>query len=143
MTESNEKKLGDIGEKIVAYLTNSVLSENYWDSEKDMTGREDKKKKEVKTQARHVSRGEMTVNENQREKCTERCDELYFVEYDNTDFIYVYLCEDRHNYSAFTTAGGTKRIGWKIDKMKVIKVIHNADLAKKMRSLSKSTIIKK
>jgi hypothetical protein len=143
MTESNEKRLGDIGEKIVAHLTNSILSENYWDSEKDMTGREDKKKKEVKTQVRHVSRGEMTVNENQEEKCTKRCDELYFVEYDNTDLIYVYLCEDRHNFSRFTTSKGEKRIGWKIDKMKVIKVIRNADLAKKMRSLSKSTIIQK
>lgn len=135
---SNRQKLGDIGEAIVAYYVDGVLSENKYDMKKDMV-LSNGEFAEVKTQNRHKWRHEFTVNlahSNQLKKCVS-VDRLFFVEYDDSDDIRVWECTNRE-YSTFTTKDGREMAGWPIKYMTLFKTITEASLARRMRQLSQS-----
>lgn len=146
---TNKEKLGALGEAIVADLMKGVLSENKFDSVKDMT-LADSSNVEVKTQNRHPN-GTFTINAmhvTNANKCM-NVDRLIFVEYDAGDIIKVYECVDRKNYKVFNTKPTPKEpegrlmIGWPINKMNLIKEIKDAPTAQKMRELSGSRLYNK
>lgn len=146
---TNKEKLGALGESIVARLMNGVLSEDKFDSVKDMT-LADSSKVEVKTQNRHPN-GTFTINAmhvTNANKCM-NVDHLIFVEYDSSDIIKVYECVDRKNYKIFNTKPtprepeGRLMMGWPINTMNLIKEIKDAATAQKMRDLSGSRLYTK
>lgn len=146
--KTNEEKLGKLGEDLVAGLLSAELSENKFDSVKDMT-EADGTKVEVKTQNRHPN-GSFTVNAmhvTNLNKCLS-VDRLIFVEYDETEFIKVYECTDR-KYRLINTKPtryepeGRIMVCWPINKMKQLAEIHNPELAAEMRSLSNSRLYNK
>lgn len=146
--KSNEEKLGKLGEDLVADLLKAELSENKYDSVKDMT-QSDGTKVEVKTQNRHPN-GSFTVNAmhvTNLNKCLS-VDRLIFVEYDSSDYIKVFECTDR-KYNLVNTKPtryepeGRIMVCWPIHKMKKLAEIHNPELASEMRSLSNSRLYNK
>jgi len=145
---TNEEKLGQLGEQLVAQLENATLSEYKYDSTKDMT-KSDGTQIEVKTQNRHPN-GSFTVNAmhvTNLNKCL-AVDRLIFVEYDSSDVIKVFECTDR-KYKLINTKAtlrepmGRVMVCWPIHKMKVLSEIKNPELAQQMRSLSNSRLYNK
>lgn len=146
--KTNEEKLGKLGEDLVAELLSAQLSENKFDSVKDMT-EANGTKVEVKTQNRHPN-GSFTVNAmhvTNLNKCMS-VDRLIFVEYDETEFIKVYECTDR-KYRLVNTKPtryepeGRIMVCWPINKMNKLAEIHNPELASEMRNLSNSRLYNK
>lgn len=134
--ETNQKKLGDLGEHLVAKLENAILSESYYDSTKDMTD-SNGKKIEVKTQNRHPYKQCFSIKASgitNVHKCL-TVNRLIFVEYDKSDFIKVWECKDRNSNFEYI-ANEKKMIGWPISKMKLIHTIEDKNLSSQMRSLS-------
>ena len=145
---TNKEKLGRIGELLVASLENAVLSENKFDSVKDMT-KADGTKIEVKTQNRHPN-GSFTIDimhKTNLEKCI-NVDRLVFVEYDATDTVKIFECTDRSYHIVQTKPTQREPMGrlmacFPINKMTLLKEIHNPQLANQMRSLSGSRLFNK
>jgi hypothetical protein len=142
---TNKEKLGALGEELVAKLLNGNLSENKYDTVKDMIALG--KNIEVKTQNRHPN-GTFTINAQHTtnvEKCM-KVDRLIFVEYDCTDDIKIFECTDREDYKVITTKAtkfepmGRIMIGWPIHKMNMLFKINNSTLANQMRQLSGSRL---
>jgi len=139
--ETDQKKLGALGEKLVAKLENAILSENKYDTEKDMTDLSGKKI-EVKTQNRHPFKNCFSIHSagitNVRKCMT--VDRLIFVEYCKTDKIKIWECSKENRNSAFNyvASGGKSMHGWPINKMKMIHKIEDSKLAEEMRNYSKS-----
>ena len=138
---TNKEKLGSIGESIVAQLENATLSENKYDSVKDMTTQSGVNI-EVKTQNRHPN-GSFTINvmyKTNFDKCL-NVDRLVFVEYDHTDVIKVFECTDR-TYNIINTKPtqrepmGRMMACFPINKMVKLAEIKDANKASEMRSLS-------
>lgn len=139
--KTKKEKLGYIGEYLVKQIFGGELSENKFDKKKDIISYEGEKTifTEVKTQNRDKYRNMFTVNtmhKNQVEKCVS-VDRLYFVEYDDSDTIRVWMCSDR-TYSIHETRDGRLMAGWPISKMTMIGILEDNELARQMRSLSQS-----
>jgi hypothetical protein len=142
-TYSNKSQiLGRIGEIIISYINNYILSENKFDMEKDMSHRRIDLKTEVKTQTPYPQ-GEYiyTVPASQEQKCM-NADSLQFVIYDNTDTVKILECVDRTKYRHYTTSKGSKMIGFHKDAVKLLHEINSKDLAKFMRYYSQSSCVK-
>lgn len=142
---TNKEKLGKLGEDLFVQHFGGTLSENKYDSIKDLIL--DGKTVEVKTQNRHPN-GSFTINAEHTtnmNKCL-KVDRLIFVEYDQTDSIKIYECTDRQNYSmvqtrpTFKEPMGRVMVCWPISKMKQLATINDADLASQMRTLSGSRL---
>lgn len=140
---TNKEKLGQIGEKLVANLLNATLSENKYDTVKDMVELNGTNV-EVKTQNRHP-RGFFTINVEHKvnmNKCL-TVDRLIFVEYDASNIVKIFECTDR-SYEFIQTKPTTREpmgrvmAGFPINKMTLLKSIDDAKLASEMRSLSGS-----
>ena len=140
---TNKEKLGKIGETLVSKLLNATLSENKYDTVKDMVEL-DGTNVEVKTQNRHP-RGFFTINVEHKtnmNKCL-TVDRLIFVEYDSTNTIKIFECTDR-SYEFIQTKPtlrepmGRIMAGFPISKMTLLKSIDDSNLASEMRSLSGS-----
>jgi hypothetical protein len=148
--DSNQIKLGKLGEKLVAYILNGQLSDDEFDKKKDMTILQDSV--EVKTQVRYKQYGvfsiklpnELGLGLNNLIKCL-TVDRLIFVEYDETDFIKIYemSMKNRKHHIIYTTASNKSMIGFRIDKMDLIDTIECSSLAEKMRKLSTSALYTK
>jgi len=143
---TNKELLGRLGEELVANILGATLSEDKYDMKKDMI-LADGTCVEVKTQIRHPTNNCMTINSahsNNISKCL-TVDRLVFVEFDDSDTIYVRECIERENYITYRTRPapgyphGRDMIGWPISKMRPIKEVYDPTLASKMRSLSSST----
>lgn len=135
----NKRKLGQLGELVVAHLERGVLSNNPFDSTKDMTDINDNDI-EVKTQNRWTRLDCFTIpldKEINFNKCMS-VNRLIFVEYDHTDYLQVWECTDRDNYFTEPTKNG-KRVCWPINKMKLLHKIKTPDLTTKMRQLSQAS----
>ena len=137
---TDREKLGALGEKLVAKLENAILSENKYDSEKDMID-SNGRKIEVKTQNRHPYKKCFSIDAkgltNVRKCMT--VDRLIFVEYDKTDIIQIWECtENKTSSFNYTTSTNKVMYGWHINKMKLIHKIEDAKLAEEMRSFSRS-----
>lgn len=145
---TNKEKLGKLGELLVASLENATLSENKYDSVKDMV-KLDGTKIEVKTQNRHPN-GSFTMDimhKTNLEKCI-KVDRLIFVEYDATDVVKVYECTDRTYNIVQTKPTQREPMGrlmacFPISKMTILKEVNSPELAAKMRSLSGSRLFNK
>ena len=138
----NKKQLGDIGEKLVAQLENAVLSENMYDSEKDMTDANGKKI-EVKTQVRDKFRNCFSIRCDglvNFKKCL-TVDRLIFVEYDSTNIIKIFECIDKNSVFTYRTYTGNSMYGFPINKMKILHYYTDNVLAEQMRKLSNSKYI--
>ena len=145
---TNKEMLGKLGEDLVAKLLGATLSENKYDSVKDMT-QLDGTKVEVKTQNRHPN-GSFTVNAmhvTNLNKCLS-VDRLIFVEYDQSNTIKVFECTDR-KYRLVNTKPtrrepeGRIMVCWPIDKMTKLAEFEDAPLARQMRDLSNSRLYNK
>ena len=136
---TRKSTLGEIGEKLVAQRLKGTRSEDWYDDKKDLVLNETLEEAEVKTQNRHTGRNEFTVNimqKNQVEKCC-KVKRLFFVEYDDSEYVKIWECTDR-SYNIFTTRDGRHMAGWPISKMTLVEDIHNPELASLMRSYSQS-----
>lgn len=133
----NKHLLGKLGEDLVASLEHAILSENKFDTVKDMidsTG----KNIEVKTQNRYKGKNLFSINTKSPtniKKCL-TVDRLLFVEYDETDIIKIYECVDKNSGYYYTTKSNIEMFGWPINKMKLLHYYQNKNLAEKMRKLS-------
>jgi hypothetical protein len=149
--KEKNKRLGDIGENLVAKILNGVLSENEYDMVKDgvLPNGEDF---EVKTQNRHPN-WKMPyfsiddIDNNNKSKCL-NVENLYFVEYDSTNDIKIWHCTDPRDYITYETyataySPSLKKIGWDINKMILIHTEHDPILAEEMRSLSQAKQFKR
>lgn len=136
----NKKMLGDIGEKIVSEFLGAILSENYYDSTKDMTDKSGKKV-EVKTQNRHPYKNCFSIKADgltNVKKCL-TVDRLIFVEYDKSDVIKLWECKNnKSSVFNYTTNMGKKMYGWPIREMTLLHTISDKNLTDKMRKLSNS-----
>ena len=134
--ESVSNIVGNIGECIVAEGHGFFLSGDAFDRKKDLWKKHGDKiiTAEVKTQSRYS--GMFTIGENQLEKCT-NVDRLYFVEFDKSDDISVYLCEDVTRFKRYTTAIGKRMIGFDISKMKLAYVKNCRILSEMLRYYSR------
>lgn len=148
MQITNQEKLGKLGEELVAEIFDGQLSENKYDSTKDMLV--EGKTVEVKTQNRHPN-GSFTIRADHKvnfQKCMS-VDHLIFVEYDHSDNIKIYECDERENYNTVTTRAyppetmARAMICWPISKMQHIKTVADPVLAEQMRSLSNAKAFKK
>lgn len=145
--ESNQIKLGKLGEKLVAYVLNGQLSNDEYDRNKDMTVLGNSV--EVKTQVRYKQYGVFSIKLpnglglglNNLIKCF-TVDRLIFVEYDESDIIKIYemIMQNRKHHIIYTTSKNKAMIGFKIDKMELIHSVASFELADKMRKLSTSTL---
>lgn len=138
---TDREKLGALGEQLVSKLEKAILSENKYDTEKDMID-PNGKKIEVKTQNRHPYKNCFSIHAagitNVRKCMT--VDRLIFVEYCKTNTIKIWECskENRNTSFNYTTSTGKSMYGWPINKMKMIHKVEDAKLAEEMRSFSKS-----
>jgi hypothetical protein len=142
MTEDNKHLLGKLGEELVARLEKAILSEDKFDTIKDMID-SNGKNIEVKTQNRYRSKNIFSINTKSTtniKKCL-TVDRLLFVEYDSTDIIKIYECIDKNSGYYYITNSNIKMFGWPINKMKLLHLYQNKTLAKKMRSLSNNKYI--
>lgn len=138
---TNKEKLGSIGERIVAQLENAILSENKYDSKKDMVTQTGVNI-EVKTQNRHPNNS-FTINVMHKtnfNKCL-TVDRLIFVEYDHSNIIKVFECTDRKYNIINTKPTQREPMGrimacFPINKMVKLAEIDNPTLATEMRALS-------
>ena len=137
----NTNKLGDIGERLIAELFGGTLSEDKYDSMKDMILDVSHESVEVKTQRRDIYRNILTVRANQLIKCLS-VDRLFFVEYDDTNYIKIFECTKRDAYIRFTTKDGRDMIGWNPIDMKKLFNVEDEMMANKMRTLSQSRSLK-
>lgn len=142
--KENREYLGALGEKLVAKLEEAILSENKYDTEKDMV---DKNGKfiEVKTQNRNTYNNYFSVNANKLinlHKCL-TVDRLIFVEYDETDIIKVWECTQNKTSGLYYKTTNTIMFGWPINKMKLIHTVCDKELSADMRKHSRSSIYKK
>ena len=141
---TDKYKLGKLGESLVAKLFELKQSVDPFDVEgdlKDAAG----KNYEVKTQVRHPFKGVFTINTkniSNMKKCFE-VDHLIFVEYNVDDVIRVWECTDRDTCETFTTRDGREMLGWKINRMKLLKEIEDPTVAGQMRALSSSSFIRR
>ena len=142
---TNKEKLGKLGEDLVASILGGSLSENKYDTVKDMTALG--KNIEVKTQNRHPN-GSFTVNA-QHQTNLKKClsvDRLIFVEYDATSDIKIFECLDREGYNMVSTRPtsyepqGRVMVCWPISKMTHLSTVNNPVLAQRMRELSGSKL---
>ena len=136
--KTKKEKLGYIGEYLVKHIFGGVMSENKFDMKKDIT-LDNGAMVEVKTQNRDKYRNMFTVNtmhKNQVEKCV-NVDKLYFVEYDDSNTIRVWMCSDR-TYTIYETRDGRLMAGWPISKMTMIGMLDDEELARQMKSFSQS-----
>ena len=141
---TNAERLGKIGEMLVATYMNGTLSEDKYDSNKDMTIN-DNQTLEVKTQNRYTEMDAFTVNAPTGKlgianliKCF-NADHLIFVEYDYSNDIKIWSAPTTNKkYTLFTTSKGCDRIAFPVSQMQLLYTHHDPKLASEMRSLSQS-----
>ena len=150
---TNRDKLGNIGEKIVAHYIGGRLSEDRFDSKKDLV-LYDEKAAEAKTQSRHVKKNIFSIrapsggkNRNQIFKC-QTVEKLYFVEYNLSDKFRIYECHDRNDIIEYTAYMGPKiglvnMLGWDINKMSILLEVEDARTCALMRTYSQSQTLMK
>lgn len=140
---SNKQKLGELGELLVQEnFKHLIRSSNPYDTECDFRDSQGRTY-EIKTQVRHVQKNCFTIRGDKRtnlEKCL-KCDFLYFVEYNSSDIIRIWECIDRNSRIVFLTKSGLNMVGFRIDDMRLLKEIKNAELANEMRSYSNSKML--
>lgn len=145
---SAQVTLGKLGEALVSDLFKIKLSEDEFDTVKDgltFNGQT----VEIKTQNRHPTKPILTISAPAQGKGLVnviKCftvDNLIFVEYDSSDIIKIWLCNDRSNYEIYETKAGKQMIGFPVSDMKLLVDHEDSDLAAQMRSLSKSTVFRK
>lgn len=140
---TDKEKLGHLGELLVSKLLGGTLSEDKFDSNKDLT-LSDGTPVEVKTQNRHPTKNLLTIRA-EKEINFRKCltvQRLIFVEFDKTNFISIRECTDRMGYEKYKTLQDVTMIGWPISKMKTLHRIEDEQLSKQMRELSSSTLFK-
>ena len=137
-------QLGMLGEALVANHFGVKLNENFFDTQKDLVINGETV--EVKTQNRHPSKDLLTISApngniglNNFAKCF-HVDRLIFVEYDSSDTIKIWECNDRMNFETYVTKQGKAMVGFPIGKMKLLKAHLDPQLARQMRSLSSSSV---
>jgi hypothetical protein len=145
---SNVETMGSLGENLVSKLMGVVLSEDKYDTVKDGI-LPDGSEIEIKTQNRHPTKDMFTissVNNGNGLPNIIKCfsvDNLVFVEYDSTDYIKIWLCTNRKKYNIFVTKSGKEMIGFPISEMTLLHDHYDPELAKKMRSISQSSVFRK
>lgn len=141
--KEKNKRLGDTGENWFVHKEGGTLSENEYDMVKDGI-LPNGETFEVKTQCRNTRYGigYLTINVSQKTKCM-NVDNLYFVEYDFTNYIRIWKCTNRENYITYTTNAGKNMIGFPISQMELRHEDDYPDLAVYMRSLSESQQFKR
>lgn len=135
--------LGQIGENIVYnYLRsadlNAFLSEDPYDSEKDIRVVEGRKEYtvEVKTQERFHMEAAFTVRTNQLKKCLS-VDFLFFVETPSRDDYRVKVWyAPKREYTIYRTRDDREMILFPIDQMVPVATISETKLCDKMKKLS-------
>ena len=141
---TNKHKLGEIGEKLVAYLENAIISEDRFDIVKDLIDANGQQI-EVKTQNRHPGMNVFSIQADKqttRDKCM-NVDRLIFVEYDSTPKIKVWECGSRKDFVRYRTNAMTNMLGWPISQMNLLHEVNSNELATKMRSLSQAEQFRK
>lgn len=127
---STESKLGLLGEIIVKHIFNAEMSEDLYDSSKDMTA--EGLNIEVKTQARWKKLNCFTIWKNQNIRKCLTVDKLIFVEPGLNFEIRVFECLDR------TTLEDDKRFLFPVKNMLLIRTIIDETLNNIMINLAKT-----
>ena len=116
--------LGRLGEEIAAMVLWGKSTDDWFDSEKDMTD-PDGRSVEIKTQYRIDQYNYLSVPMNKKTnyvKCM-TVDRLIFVEYDHSDIIRIWEVQDRDHYTEYyanlPSCGRTRMVGWYINKNEV------------------------
>lgn len=145
---TDQYTLGKLGENLVSRLFKIKLSTDEYDTVKDgvtFNGQT----VEIKTQNRHPTKPLLTISAPSDGKGLVnliKCftvDNLMFVEYDSSDIIKIWLCNDRSCYEIYETKAKKQMIGFPISRMKLLTEYEDAAMAEQMRSLSKSTLFRK
>jgi hypothetical protein len=141
---STTHELGRLGESHFKHVMKCILSEDKYDMEKDgiLSNGETF---ELKTQCRYITKdgiSYLTINVRQKTKCM-NVDNLYFQEYDFTNYIRIWKCTNRKKYITYTTNAGNNMIGFPISEMELCYEEELPLLATKMRSLSQSQQFKR
>ena len=140
MALTNQQIVGDLGEIIFQACFGGIMSDNQFDSTKDLML--DDKTVEIKTQCRYKNISAFTVNKahsTNLRKCLS-VDRLIFIEYDTTNEIKIFECVDR-DYFTVKTASGKVMACFPIDKMILLKTINNSKLANLFRCYSSSKAV--
>ncbi|MAG27928.1 hypothetical protein CMI47_20570 [Candidatus Pacearchaeota archaeon] len=95
-----QSKIGDIGEALVAKVMGCTVSDNPYDTTKDMVQNITGLTVEVKTQLRFWMKDSFTIHISQLPKCT-NVDKLVFVDYGLSGHCRLYLCNNRTNYTLY------------------------------------------
>lgn len=135
---TQQVKLGDLGEIVYQLCFGGELSNNRFDSEKDLTD-DTGANVEIKTQRRFIKANCFTVNKSNTtnlRKCLS-VEKLIFVEYDTTDMISIYECTDRNYFTIFTYQNKSMAC-FPIENMTLLRKIKNHKLANLMRECSSS-----
>lgn len=135
---TNAGKLGLLGELVVLKAFGGRLSDDTYDDNKDII-LPDGQHCEVKTQERFWMKNAFSVRAD-RQSNLNKClnvDKLYFVEYDFSDTIKIWDCEDRAYFTTRTSRG--EMVCWPIDKMNLIYSYNSPKISTEMRRLSSST----
>lgn len=136
---TNQEVLGTIGEIYYQALFGGFLSNDKFDSEKDLV-QADNKTVEIKVQSRFRGLNAFTLNKKHKTNLN-KClivDRLIFIEYSLSDTIIVYECTDRRSVFGTTTDDGRSMACWPIDQMQVLKKVKHPKLAEIMRNFSTS-----
>lgn len=138
---TNQEILGDIGEIWYTAKYGGELSEDKYDSEKDVI-LNDGTYAQIKVQSRHPNQS-FTINTKQTSALENalKVDKLVFIEYSASDTIIVYECKDR-KYFKVTTKDGRIMACFPIENMSIIEKVKNKKLANLMRNFSKSQTLK-
>ena len=140
---STTHELGKLGESHFQHVMKCTLSEDKYDMEKDGI-LPNGETFELKTQCRYTKYGigYLTINVSQKTKCM-NVDNLYFQEYDSTNYIRIWKCTNREKYITYTTKIGNNMIGFPISEMELCYEEELPLLAAEFRSLSQSTVFKR
>lgn len=136
---TNNEILGTLGEVWYQALYGGLLSEDRYDSVRDLV-QPDGRSVEIKTQQRWRTRGAFTVQRSHTtnlRKCM-NVDRLIFIEYSGGSDILIWECIDRNSAYTVTTAAGKAMVCWPIDKMTLLRSERNPKLADLFRNFSNS-----
>ncbi|MFW9601036.1 MAG: hypothetical protein ACMV1B_01815 [Prevotella sp.] len=134
---TNNQIIGTLGEVWYQALFGGTLSEDRYDSTRDLT-QSDGCSVEIKTQQRWRKRGAFTVQCSHTanlHKCM-NVDRLIFIEYSTGPDILIWECTDRSSAYAATTAKGKTMICWPINRMRLLRTEYNPKLAELFRKFS-------
>jgi hypothetical protein len=139
---TNQEKLGIIGENLYILYFGGVLSDDKFDSEKDII-EEDGTKVEIKTQPRWKKENCFTLNFYKKvnyNKCL-NVDKLIFIEPTKSGYINFYEAPSKEKRFFYTkNVGNTKRYCMNVNACKLIKRVYEPIINEEMIRLTRTPI---